>query len=257
MFNFGKNWEKYSRKILDESKIEEAKNSLEKLLGKKSLKGKSFLDIGSGSGIFSIGASLLGAKKIIGIDLDKKCVEIAEKNAKQYLKKTIMPKFLNLSVLDKDNIKKLGKFEIVYAFGSLHHTGRMFNSITITTSLVAQNGLLTLSIYSKHFTSPFWKIIKRYYNKSSLSTKKALYHLFVPIIFLAKLTITKKNPLKKERGMDFFIDLIDWLGGYPYEYASFKEIQDFIENKGFKLKNYKKAEVPTGCNEFVFKKTHH
>ena len=61
-------------------------------------------------------------------------------------------------------------------------------------------------------------------------------------------------PFTINRGMSFYYDIIDWLGGYPYEYASEKEIKDFAKRKGFKLIKFIKAPVPTGCNEFVFKK---
>ena len=76
--------------------------------------------------------------------------------------------------------------------------------------------------------------------------------LFYPVIWLAKLIVTGKNPLNQERGMDFFYDIIDWLGGYPYEYASRKEIQTFLNQLGFKNIRTIPAQVPTGCNEFIF-----
>jgi 2-polyprenyl-6-hydroxyphenyl methylase/3-demethylubiquinone-9 3-methyltransferase len=54
--------------------------------------------------------------------------------------------------------------------------------------------------------------------------------------------------------MDFWIDVIDWIGGYPYEYATPQQVQEFVEKDGFVLENFVPAQVPTGCNEFVFKK---
>jgi 2-polyprenyl-6-hydroxyphenyl methylase/3-demethylubiquinone-9 3-methyltransferase len=78
--------------------------------------------------------------------------------------------------------------------------------------------------------------------------------LFFPVIFSAKLLVTRENPLKMARGMDFYYNIIDWVGGYPYEYASREEMVEFLETKGFFLESFTLARVPTGCNEFVFKR---
>ena len=60
-FAFGKNWARFL-KVLDEQRIQQAVDSLKTNLGVDNLKGKSFLDIGSGSGLFSLTAKRLGAK---------------------------------------------------------------------------------------------------------------------------------------------------------------------------------------------------
>jgi putative methylase len=44
---------------------------------------KEVVDLGCGTGIFSIGCSLLGAKKVVGIDIDEKAIEIARRKAKE------------------------------------------------------------------------------------------------------------------------------------------------------------------------------
>jgi 2-polyprenyl-6-hydroxyphenyl methylase/3-demethylubiquinone-9 3-methyltransferase len=73
-----------------------------------------------------------------------------------------------------------------------------------------------------------------------------------PIIWLAKFLLTGENPKDKERGMDFFYDVVDWVGGYPYEYASIEEIEEMCRPLGLELVDARRANVPTGCNEFVF-----
>ena len=44
---------------------------------------KIVLDLGCGTGIFSVGAALTGAKKVVGIDVDKNCIELAREYAKK------------------------------------------------------------------------------------------------------------------------------------------------------------------------------
>ena len=54
--------------------------------------------------------------------------------------------------------------------------------------------------------------------------------------------------------MSFWQDLIDWVGGYPYEYASIAEVEELCRPLGFTLERSIAAKVPTGCNEMVFRK---
>ena len=81
-----------------------------------------------------------------------------------------------------------------------------------------------------------------------------MIYFFAGVIYVAKLLVMRSNPLKKERGMDFWFDVIDWIGGYPYEYAAPTEVTRSICNRGFVLQRYVPAQVPTGCNEFVFRR---
>jgi 2-polyprenyl-6-hydroxyphenyl methylase/3-demethylubiquinone-9 3-methyltransferase len=77
---------------------------------------------------------------------------------------------------------------------------------------------------------------------------------FAGVILIAKMAVTRRNPLEKERGMDFWYDVIDWIGGYPYEYATPQLVEAFVQAHGFRLRRMIPAQVPTGCNEFVFEK---
>jgi hypothetical protein len=54
-----------------------------------------------------------------------------------------------------------------------------------------------------------------------------------PVIYLAKWIVTGSNPRNQLRGMDFYFDVIDWVGGYPYEYASRDEVLTMVEPMGF------------------------
>jgi ubiquinone/menaquinone biosynthesis C-methylase UbiE len=249
-FNFGINWTQYSEQVLDQSRITQATKNLRSLLGIKTLMKKSFLDIGCGSGIHSIAAYKLGAHEIVGIDISSESVSISKKNQKRFASESKI-KF------SQENIFKLKtpdkKFDIVYSWGVLHHTGNMDLAIKIASRLVKPQGHLVLAIYNRHWSSPVWNQIKRLYNLSPVFIQRLMVYGFALIIAFAKFLVTGKNPFaKKRRGMNFYYDVIDWLGGYPYEYATKEEVIEMASDLGFKLKKFVKAEVPTGCHEYVF-----
>jgi 2-polyprenyl-3-methyl-5-hydroxy-6-metoxy-1,4-benzoquinol methylase len=253
-FNFGENWQQFSQSTLDNLKFKEAYNSLDQLIGHEKIKGSSFLDIGCGSGIFAIAASLAGARKVIGIDISKESIEVSISNKKRFANQNTID-FFHKSVFD-DDILQLGQFDIVYSWGVLHHTGDMWRSIDIASQLVSPNLLFVIAIYNKHWSCKIWKAIKRLYNIAPAIIQKLMIWLFFIIIAIAKLIVTRKNPFKKQkRGMSFYYDVIDWVGGYPYEYADKNEVINCVERLGFKCIKFVKPVVPTGCNEFVFLKT--
>jgi SAM-dependent methyltransferase len=253
VFKFGENWASFSKNI-DERRIEQAMQSLKKLFGENELASKSFLDIGCGSGLFSIAAARLGARPVLGLDVDPVSVAISQRNAAQWLKSPSPIAFRQISVLDRDQMAALGTFEIVYSWGVLHHTGNLQLALENAGQRVTPRGILMIAIYNKHWSSLLWKGIKWFYNRLGSSGQKVLIWIFTPIIFTAKWLVTFKNPLKMQRGMEFIHNVVDWVGGYPYEYASIAEMRMALEKLGFELMMVFPSRLPTGCNEFICRK---
>ena len=251
MFDFGENWEIFSRK-LNESRIHQATENLEELLVPLSLKDKSFLDIGCGSGLASLAALRLGASPVVGIDLNPKCVFVSQANIKAYNRESSAVSFQLTSALDKAELDKLGVFDVVYSWGVLHHTGDMYRAIELACRRVRVGGYLALAIYNRHVTSRAWWHIKRTYNRLPAKLKSPVIYLMSGVIAMAKLVVTRKNPFVKDRGMEFMVDVVDWVGGFPYEYATVGEIEFFLEKHGFNLIKTTPSETPTGCNQMVF-----
>jgi len=253
-FAFGENWADFSKR-LHPGDYEAAKNSLRELV--PDLKGKSFLDAGSGSGLFSIAASALGAKKVLGLDVDEQAVKTARELVTKIAQwdsevRVDVIEFRVESILDDK--PRMEQFDVVYSWGVLHHTGQMYRAFEAVKELVGANGTLVISIYNRHFTSPLWKCVKYAYVKSPRFIKKLMVYSILCLKYFALWVTTRQNPLKRRRGMRFYNDVVDWVGGYPYEYASVQEVTDFFASRGFKLKKLVPTKGWTGCNEFVFEK---
>lgn len=253
VFSFGKNWHAYSKKALTKKNLDQFSHDFEVLFKDIELKNKRFVDIGFGQGLTILLAAEKGAE-VVGIDSDNENLN-ALVITQQKMGITKKPKTEIVSILDDNYVKQFKEyFDIVHSWGVLHHTGNMKKGIENACSLVAPGGCFICSIYNRHWSSPAWWLIKYLYNRSPLTLQKLFIGVFYPIIFAAKWFATGRNPLTKERGMDFFYDVIDWVGGYPYEYASEKEIIDLASNMGLCCIRTIPATVPTGCNEFIFEK---
>jgi len=250
-FDFGANWQAFSDALISEQRLATAMQSLQRLLERESLEGVSMLDVGCGSGLFSLAAHCLGARPVVGIDINPRSIAASEANCAR-LRPDASITFTRMSILDQAALTQLGRFDLVYAWGSLHHTGAMWEAITNTSRLVAPGGTLVLGIYKRHITSPIWRIIKRGYNHAPAWIQRGMIPPFAALIYIAKLLVTRRNPLEKQRGMDFWYDVIDWVGGYPYEYANAEEIITFLTPIGFRPRRVIPDGVPTGINEFVF-----
>lgn len=254
-FDFGGNWKAFSADRMDAERVSAAIASLDDLIGADNVAGKSFLDVGCGSGLFSIAAAGRGAKTVRAFDVNSTAVTTSMQNAERYLAPNApKPDFAEGSILDAEFVRNIGRHDVVYAWGSLHHTGAMWTAIRNAAELVAPNGLFVLAIYNAHWTSGFWTHVKRLYNVSPKPVRKLMNATFGAAMYAGVWIVARQNPMKKERGMDFWYDVVDWLGGYPFEVASAEEIRKFLEPLGFRLKRLTTPRVPTGCNEFVFER---
>jgi len=249
LFEFGKNWASFSRTI-NEDHLQDAQSSLVELLGLDNLKAKTFLDIGCGSGLFSIAAARLGASKVIGIDVDPVSIQTSYDNAQRWAQNLPIA-FSAISVLDELQMASLGKFDFVYSWGVLHHTGNMCRALEIASLSIKPGGVIVVAIYNRHFTSPLWKVVKWIYNHMPVLGQQLLVWGFIPVIFLTKMVITRQNPLIMKRGMDFVHNIADWLGGYPYEFARIDEMIALLQAQKLEVIRVIPAQISTGCNEFV------
>lgn len=217
-FAFGENWASYAT-LISEQEIGEAVQALERTVGQNGLRGKRFLDIGSGSGIHSLAALRLGVAKVVAIDLDPQSVATTRSVLRDYIAHGRVD-VQQMSVLDlKPDV--WGQFEIVYSWGVLHHTGNLELALRKAAALVKEGGHFVCALYRKTWMCPFWKIEKRWYSKASPHAQEKARRLYLRWFrlvggrfFDVDLYIAE---YRRNRGMDFIHDVHDWLGGYPYE----------------------------------------
>ncbi|RMG39102.1 MAG: class I SAM-dependent methyltransferase [Planctomycetota bacterium] len=263
-FAFGENWRRFLRTV-DEARIAAAVGSLQTMLERGDLNGLRFLDVGCGSGLFSLAARRLGAR-VTSFDVDPQSVACTRALKWQFAPGDADWTILEGSVLDATFVKRFEPFDVVYSWGVLHHTGAMWEALENVCALVAPDGYLCVAIYNDQGgASRRWAVIKRTYN----AAPAAVRWLMAAVFFVGHearqamiRAVRLKNPLpfrdwaakKRERGMSPWHDAVDWIGGYPFEVAKPEEVFDFVRQRGFCLTYLRTQGGGYGCNEFTFRR---
>lgn len=264
-FAFGKNWQEFLA-AFSEDRVDQAMKSLRVMLAVNSLEGQRFLDLGSGSGLFSLAAHRLGAE-VVSLDFDADSVACTEQLRQRFGDPARSWVVMQGSVLDDALMQSLGQADVVYSWGVLHHTGDMQRAIQLSAERAKRGGLLFIAIYNDQGgASRRWLAIKQTYNRLPILLRPlwvvlvaGCYETRFALARLAKL----QNPLpfrdwrakRKDRGMSAWHDWVDWIGGLPFEVARPEQIIVPLRQRGFVLENLKTVGNGWGCNEFVFSKT--
>ncbi|MGI0117389.1 class I SAM-dependent methyltransferase [Zooshikella sp. RANM57] len=260
MFDFGENWQNFSKNT-NPVRIKNAENSLKQKLNLGNMSGLTFLDIGCGSGIFSLAAYNLGAT-VTSIDINKKCIECTKILKEKYSNKNQNWVIKQADFTNSEVVKLITPHDIIYCWGVLHHTGKMWECFEKLFSLAKNDSLLYIAIYNDQgFISNIWKKIKIAYNSNTFSKYTIIFTLLPiqAILLIAKGSLKHFSPFyyikdsNNPRGMNFYYDFIDWVGGFPFEVATPKEVLLFSKKNMFEITNQYLTNG-SGCNEYILKK---
>lgn len=254
-FAFGANWARFLRH-LDDTRVADAERSLQRMLGLPSLQGLRFLDAGSGSGLFSLAARRLGAS-VHSFDYDPQSVACTRELRRRFGTSGDDAgwRVEQGSVLDAAYLERLGDFDIVYSWGVLHHTGDQWTGLDLVSRRVLPGGRLFIALYNDQGpVSRWWAFVKRLYLKNVL-TRALVIAVYTPyFIGLRWLYRQLTGRGRLERGMSLWHDMLDWLGGYPFEVSRPEAVFDFLRARGFELRALTTAGSTGACNEFVFER---
>lgn len=260
-FSFGVNWFDYTCNFVNEHVIQEAGKNIDEWLNKNGeLAGKSVIDVGCGSGLSSLCLIRRNVKELVSFDIDPNCLKATQKLAELFAADTPKDiwKIQRGSILDDEYINNLGQFDIVHSWGVLHHTGNMWKAIENAIKLVKDDGLLFITLYSGISTYEKDWTAKKNYNQA---TRLGKINYIADYIMLIKhdRQCQKKDPdawntMQSSRGMSVYNDVVDWLGGFPYEVTNTKTIVNFCNKFNLTLVKCNDP-VAQACHEWLFKKT--
>lgn len=258
-FRFGQNWADYAGHI-DESRIKQATVDLQRLLEGVPIAGKAFLDIGCGSGLHALAALRLGAASVVAVDIDPESVATTAAVIAAYAPDAEAEVRI-CSVFDLDAGRD-GVFDIVYSWGVLHHTGDMDRALCKAAAMVKPGGAFLFALYRKTTFCGFWVREKRWYTRASPWQQRLARGIYVFLGDVARLLkgVTPRQFRQRyvqSRGMSFFHDVHDWLGGYPYESISPEEVERKMDGLGFVLRRSwtrpaGSGVLGSGCDEFAY-----
>jgi SAM-dependent methyltransferase len=260
-FGFGANWADYVEKNFSDERVNISQRHLLGFLKLGDLRGRTFLDIGCGSGLHSLAALRANAEKVVSFDYDHDSV-VTTNRLREMSGSPSNWTVLQGSVLDDAFMATLPKADIVYSWGVLHHTGHMWDAIRNAASAVSADGVYNIALYSKDvYVSPpfeYWLDVKRRYNRSGRVGKAWMEWQYAWKDSIKGCILRGKNPMahmreyKRSRGMSYWHDVRDWLGGYPMEFAGNNETEVFArEQLGMELIHTKAGE---GNTEFLFRR---
>ena len=245
-FAFGRNWQQFVERGLSAGQVVSSVREVRSLVGRAGaftaspeLHGLKVLDLGCGSGLSSLAFRLQGAK-VFSVDVQEESLE-ATKTLRGRFGEEALWQIQKVSALDSWALANLEPVDIVYTWGVLHHTGDVWQAIHNAQLPMAEDGLLLVAVYAEEFFDEKQQILemKEYYHNASVRQQEHL-DIAIGIYWLRPLLRAGVNPFEimtnftAMRGMDFWTDVRDWLGGWPMEFISASDMFSFAHRAGLR-----------------------
>jgi len=257
-FQFGENWWRFLETV-DEARIERAERALIELLGQDRLDGLTFLDIGSGSGLSSLAARRLGAT-VTSFDYDRQSVVSTRALRERHYPDDEAWRIEEGSILDHEFLRTLPTFDIVYAWGLASHRPHVGVARKRRGTGPSRGQTRDRHLQRSGKATRVWTRVKRSYNALPgrlrwLVLGPAAAWIWGPAM-IRDVAVLRPFATWREyhhvRGMSPWRDLVDWVGGYPFETAKPEQVFEYYRRKRFRLVRLTTCGGGFGCNEFVF-----
>ena len=208
---FGSLWEeRFNEKVLDSKDVINDLFNFNKLNLSSLIKNKSVIDIGCGSGRFSSALARLGAKNVVGVDINKQGLELARNLVKQQKVNNI--KFINHDILNLPFDDE--SFDFVFSKGVLHHTGNLNKGLDEYSRVLKKGGSGYLYLYASG--GIYWNSRKKMRDVMKM----------IPMEFAIKVLNSIGMPSRRTIFVDSWYVPIE-------EYIESKYIEDYFSNKNF------------------------
>jgi len=260
-YEFGKNWSEFIEQSFNEERLDLSREQMLRFLKLPNLNGKTFVDLGCGSGLHSLAAWRAGAERIVSFDFDPNSVATTEKlwnHAGRPDHWTIQQG----SVLDRSFLDNLPRADITYSWGVLHHTGAMWDAIANAATVMKDDGVFFIALYCTDvYVDPpaqYWLRVKEKYNRAGGLKRRFMEWTYAWRTTIRPALRSFRNPFKElrdykqSRGMSYWTDVKDWLGGWPMEFAGIAETKAFCGSRlDLELLNINAGE---GNTEYLFRR---
>ncbi|MFO7865398.1 MAG: methyltransferase domain-containing protein [Candidatus Aminicenantes bacterium] len=212
------------------------------------IRGKKVLDAGCGTGIFSIIFARLGASRVTGIDISEGSLSTG-----RALKQKFHLDNLHFRQEDMLNLPFTpDSFDIVWAWGTVHHTTDPMGAISELDRVLKPGGSLLLAVYTRTRLTFLHEVIRktlvRTPKKSWTVLSKILSFFLAPVVFLFK----KREKSRKGEKLEELI--LDWYFVPIRYYYKPEEIREFLEGKGYTAEKYLPASGRfNSTSNFIYK----
>jgi ubiquinone/menaquinone biosynthesis C-methylase UbiE len=212
------------------------------------VRGKYVLDAGCGTGIFSIIFARNGASRVTGIDISPGSLETAKSLKTKFAVDNAefrLQDMLRLPFAD-------AAFDIVWAWGTVHHTTDPFRAISELIRVLRPGGSLFLAVYKRTKVTFVHEIIRKTLIRTPRRTWTALSKIMA--FFLSPVVFFFKKREKSRKGEKLEELILDWYFVPIRHYYAPEEIQDFLKKKGLEIEKFLPASGRfDSSSNFIFK----